>query len=410
MCDSVLEPPACDLVACEHAENPTKTIVFRGEHAKARCQRLPVQLSCTRGAATCNIFYIPTSEVEVPELPLAWVLDGIEYDTLTLGCGHVFNPSALTLHFLVSDMRCPACRTGPAVRLDAACLPNIALRQIFGDKAAAIAYRTEETTEISLTDLIDASELDLNRVEQDLTFTIEISLFGAGALRSNMLQTRISPIHHHRSGEFVHYVTQQSFQRLFSRQVARHRQNKSARVRFHVQHPLLAQSMSSPSYALPELIASMTTRQFVLPFVFGDELAEQTPVLATLVFTPPKQNTEVAQERNLDIMQSTTTESGASDRSASEFDNIQTNPEQTSNSTIPDSTPDMTTPATQPHTTVHASHRAAANAWAMEGHASDFAPEPAHATLLVHRQGVLAICVAAAQHALLNSMLMLQGN
>ena len=31
-----------------------------------------------------------------------------------LGCGHVFHPVAIARHFLVSDMRCPVCRTGPA--------------------------------------------------------------------------------------------------------------------------------------------------------------------------------------------------------------------------------------------------------------------------------------------------------
>lgn len=362
------------------AAHAAKSIVLRGERDAARCHRLRAQLSSTRGAATCNIFYLPTPEVDVPGLPAAWVLDGAEYDTLTLACGHVFNPSALALHFLVSDMRCPACRAGPAVRLDADSLPAPALRERFRDKATGIRARDEETTELSVGEFLDATDLDIDRVEQDLTFTIEISLLGAGALHSNMLQTRIAPIHEHRSGEFVHYVTQQSFQRLFSRQVARHRENANARVRFHVQHPLLAQSMSSPGYPLAELLACMATREFVLPFAFGDAPADHDPVLATLVFTPPppKAATDTPPKAAADTPPTGATASSATARpeTSTSFD---------------------ATASAQ-------AHAQAATAWAAHP-----APEPAHATLLVHRQGVLALCVAAAQHALLSSILVVQG-
>jgi hypothetical protein len=372
-----------------------RSILLRGEHDAARCQRLRAELTCTKGAATCNIFYLPTSDVEVPGLPAAWSLDGVDYDTLTLACGHVFNPSALALHFLVSDMRCPACRIGPTVRLDATSLPGFALRERFQDKAAGMCVHAEATAEISVAELLDATDLDINRLEQDLTFTIEISLVGGGALRSNMLQTRIAPVHEHRSGEFVHYVTQQSFQRLFSRQVARHRENASARVRFHVQHPLLAQSMSSPGYPLAELLACMATREFVVPFVFGDEPAEHDPVLATLVFTPPKQEVgmgNTANTDNRDTANTDITEITANIANADNRDNT-ANTANTDNTDNTGNTAHMAAIQVNISTPTSNQHQD---------------PARAHATLLVHRQGVLALCVAAAQHALLNSIMLVQ--
>lgn len=376
-----------------------RSILLRGEHDAARCQRLRAELSCTGGAATCNIFYLPTTDVDVPGLPASWALDGIQYDTLTLACGHVFNPSAIALHFLVSDMRCPACRIGPSVRLDATSLPGFALRERFQDKAAGMCVRAEATAEISVAELLDATDLDINRLEQDLTFTIEISLVGGGALRSNMLQTRIAPVHEHRSGEFVHYVTQQSFQRLFNRQVARHRENASARVRFHVQHPLLAQSMSSPGYPLAELLACMATREFVVPFVFGDEPAEHDPVLATLVFTPPKQEVGMGKTANTENRDSTQMAVNTDNTDNTDHTDITENTENADN----------TDNRNNADNTANTAHMAATQVNISTPTSNQHQdPERAHATLLVHRQGVLALCVAAAQHALLNSIMLVQ--
>jgi hypothetical protein len=295
----------------------------------------------------------------VPGLPVAWTIDGVDYDTLTLACGHVFNPSALALHFLISDMRCPACRAGPVVRLDADSLPTPSLRECFRDKAANVCARHEaDDHTLSIEQLIDTTDLNIDRLEQDLTFTIEISLFGAGAMRSNMLQTRITPFLSHTSGEFVHYVTQQSFQRLFSRQVARHRENESARVRFHVQHPLFAQSISTATYPLAELAAAMPIREFVLPFAFGDAFVGRDPVLATLVFSPPARHAP----------------GGATDL------------------THPNNTQELD------NTREPGNNQQLGNT-----------QQPAHATLLLHRQGVLALCVAAVQHAIVSSLRHAQG-
>ena len=66
--------------------------------------------------AMCNIFLMPTHEVEMEKLPKEIQVQSKWYNTATLSCQHTFHPSALFLHFLVTDMRCPTCRQGLATK------------------------------------------------------------------------------------------------------------------------------------------------------------------------------------------------------------------------------------------------------------------------------------------------------
>ena len=83
----------------------------------------------------CGIMHEPTRTVEVDNLPCAWPLPaGGQRDSAKLACGQVFHPPALALHFLVSDMHCPVCRTGPAERMDIESVPA-QIRPAYAEKA-----------------------------------------------------------------------------------------------------------------------------------------------------------------------------------------------------------------------------------------------------------------------------------
>ena len=67
-------------------------------------------------------------------------------------------------------------------------MPAAALRECFRDKAASVCAR-HDGVEITPEDLLASTDLDLDRLEHDLTFTIEISMQSAGAVRSNVSVT-----------------------------------------------------------------------------------------------------------------------------------------------------------------------------------------------------------------------------
>ena len=90
---------------------------------------------------TCGIMHEATNAVEVPDLPSTWPLEPSKHkcadeeaaNTAELECGHVFHPVALAFHFLVSDMRCPVCRTGHTELMDLASVP-LSIRPAFAAK------------------------------------------------------------------------------------------------------------------------------------------------------------------------------------------------------------------------------------------------------------------------------------
>ena len=114
----------------------------------------------------CAIMHEPTYLVTIADLPSGWPLQvmshsrveqhsAVQYvdaNTAHLPCGHVFSPSALALHFLVQDMRCPVCRAGSTTRMSISSVP-LSIRHIYAKKVQEIS-KTDDELHVSLEEVL----------------------------------------------------------------------------------------------------------------------------------------------------------------------------------------------------------------------------------------------------------------
>jgi len=299
----------------------TLDILLRAERnrqtRKERCRRVQCTLSHTAGQETCHIFHSPTNDVEVTGLPTALLLhekQGQPYDTATLRCKHTFNPSALFLHFLLTDMRCPVCRQGPEARMDITSLPT-AIQSQFGLQLQAVRERVDMLEqEQALQDILDRTDIDMASLEAEFTFLMQMyvpSHFGV-VLTSQMLQTRIRPIPEHTSGQFVHYVTQHSFQRTFNGMLRQHLDDPRVCIVFQIQHPLLPMSLSTETFNLQTLHETIRQNEFVASIsldysmpgenilTMNNRNVQESRIMGTLVFTPHSTAPSIAPSIQMD--------------------------------------------------------------------------------------------------------------
>ena len=89
------------------------------------------ELNLSTAVADCGILHESTASAEIVGLPVCWNLaceaGGVveHLCTATMSCGHRFNVSALTLHFLSNSQRCPLCRNGVDDRLHIDSVPLV---------------------------------------------------------------------------------------------------------------------------------------------------------------------------------------------------------------------------------------------------------------------------------------------
>ena len=385
-------------------------------HDRQRCQRVRCELSDRRGDATCFIFHLPTNDVEIAGLPSAWelnlskgkseVLSEVKkselkkselkkaFNTATLPCGHTFNPSALTLHFLLSDMRCPTCRVGPEARMDASCLP-LELQQTFREHVRAIQERAklEEESDFMQT-LVQHTDISVQNLEDDITFVMEMYIPCEDSFNCRLLQTPLRVIPEHNSGSFVHYVTQYAFQRAFNQHVMSNVHNPRVTLLFHLQHPLLHQSISTQIYNLAELYNTITHQEFVAPLLLVNQ--SEARVMGTLVFKTSRfEDTERVDAWRRDGIDTIhTTHTGGTDttdaRHTGGTDDIQTiqpNTETQGTSTETTQAPTYDTISSTPPSTNNINNI-----------------HNAHATLLLHRDAILALCINNLQQSIQQSI------
>ena len=78
----------------------------------------------------------------------------VDANTIHLPCGHVFSPSALALHFLIQDMRCPICLAGSATRMGISSVP-LSIRHIYAKKIEVLEVPDHTADlEISVADIM----------------------------------------------------------------------------------------------------------------------------------------------------------------------------------------------------------------------------------------------------------------
>ena len=180
-------------------------------------------------------------------------------------------------------MRCPVCRGGLRVKMDVSSLPK-KVQVLFERKISEVCEREEESDlESELDNLLQTADLDMNLLERQLSMVMEIILPQNETCTSNILQTGIWPVPHITNGDFMHFSMQRSFQRSQNRMLEQNKTNSNARVRFHIQHPIMQHSLRTQVYHIPELYQIIHSRNFVMPFVLDDDIGDPR-VFGTLVF------------------------------------------------------------------------------------------------------------------------------
>jgi hypothetical protein len=215
----------------------------------------------------CGIMHEPTRLVEIENLPGSWPAGTCACDSARLPCGHVFSADALALHFLVSDMRCPVCRAGPAAPMHIECVPS-PIREAYSAKMQGVRReepRPEDVLQLraDVFHVLSALEVGLivlghdghprsttrTRIlfQPDDVDTIQQQVLDSGALDSGAAQDALA------TASANTFNVHRSFQRLARGVVARQLEHNAAgRVRFVLTHPLVPVPIGSQDMSVAE--------------------------------------------------------------------------------------------------------------------------------------------------------------
>jgi hypothetical protein len=202
---------------------------------------------------TCGIMHETTRAVEVTDLPCTWPLEPSKHNnaqeqavnTVKLECGHVFHPVALAYHFLVTDMRCPVCRSGCTELMDIACVPG-SVKPLFDAKIA-----TSRQAQLQESMLTHPPQLPTIDVLSDIELEMRLLTGTGSTIRTRVVFNaqhvqEIQRVATHNSLPNEHNLlttglgVHRSFQRLIRCVVARqHSVNSGANIQFLLTHPLV---------------------------------------------------------------------------------------------------------------------------------------------------------------------------
>lgn len=190
----------------------------------------------------CNIFHDDADSVQLPGLPPAWddasgaaVMHAVE-----LPCGHSYNVSALAVHFLSHDMRCPVCRAGHLGRMHIHSLPE-PLRAAFSSMAPVA----------SPAPMPDSTEVQASDIEPDLRLTAE-----AGFVHEHGSVTCISTTRLQRTSVSVQdadFSLHRCFRRALDTFLSRHAYRADMYLRFYLDHPLFDEVISTEKVVISEM-------------------------------------------------------------------------------------------------------------------------------------------------------------
>lgn len=214
----------------------------------------------------CGIMQEPTHTVEIQDLPQTWsVAPGLASNCAKTQCGHVFHPTALALHFLVSDMRCPVCRVGSTEKMD---IQSIAepMRELFHKKALEV----EKADQVSDNELLQVSPQNIHQVLSDLE--LHVTIFAASGLptaRNTNVHTRVifenSHVHEilqsmsqeaSEENQWPHstaFAVHRSFQRLLRVMISKqYSSSPDSRLQFSLRHALVPVNIESAEMSIAE--------------------------------------------------------------------------------------------------------------------------------------------------------------
>ena len=125
---------------------------WTGEHSV-----VDVKLRSAGNEDCCAILQENIREIDDANgLPLTWTLDGRSVNTVELPCRHNFQISALAMHFVTYDMRCPVCRDGPSEKMQLSSIPD-QIRQVFDLRVKS--FEQEQITQNTPVMILNASSI-----------------------------------------------------------------------------------------------------------------------------------------------------------------------------------------------------------------------------------------------------------
>ena len=191
----------------------------------------------------CNILHEDTHDAHLPGLLSTWPGGaGEPCPSMTLPCGHTFNPTVIAVHFLYQHMRCPVCRAGYDGVMRLECVPTD-MRDAFRDKLQSM--RQSDGPPVGLLYAVNVAN-----VEQDLLLTVEVSITPNDF--SALAQTRISRAEPTISTSFNTYNTQRSFSRILGTFLARRTAGSDVFLRVRLTHPLFVHPLYSAAFAMTD--------------------------------------------------------------------------------------------------------------------------------------------------------------
>jgi len=207
------------------------------------------------------------SEATATDLQLA--------NTAKLACGHVFHPTALALHFLNMDMRCPVCREGHQHRMSVDSVPP-SVRDIFTQKQEQLSRNeSDNMTQQDILRIVGGLELHMELRGMSPTNNVHTHSRGIFKSRIPCSQTQLNNIleqeREHNTAHYplINFSLHRSFQRLARPVLQRHAESLNNSVIFRLYHPLvpipIASTELSASEALDTLFNCLKPITFRVP-------------------------------------------------------------------------------------------------------------------------------------------------
>ena len=250
-------------------EAPPPTAVFK----------CPVQLWWNDSSGEeilCHIMQDNTCNVTFDDLPSIWPLQQIDANTnpsetlfantAKLRCGHTFHPTALALHFVNMDMRCPVCREGNKASLNVECLPIDIRSSIISKKEQLHAPELRSSDDIR--QVMTALELHIHLRGPSNPQTVNTNS-SVTSLRS-VLHSRIlcaseqieqiqqqEAIGHQTNTDLINFPVHRSFQRIARSVLERHAEMLGNTIVFVLHHPLVPITIQSAEMPARQVISEL---------------------------------------------------------------------------------------------------------------------------------------------------------
>lgn len=245
--------------------------VFRNAHAKTsvNCE---LHWTPADQDVACQIFQLHPCDVTFDDLPQAWTVRNQPCNTITLPCKHVFHVSALALHFVLSDMRCPVCRAGHECMADISSIPK-KYQKAFQTRKRAIQDASDRGQ--WLENVLQHVEINVTHIEHELSLVVDIS---QANLSRWIVQSPIRVANPDSEQSFQAYRTQQSFVRNFNLALRGFNQDPHVRnagachISFALFHPVFARmhTVSSMSILLSDFLQDTPSNR-AWPILFTDD-------------------------------------------------------------------------------------------------------------------------------------------